>query len=50
MKLSNKLLKTMAEIRPEESLNDNEENKKFINVVSIIYSILLIIFFIEFIL
>lgn len=47
MKLDNKLFNIFP---PEESLNDNYENKKLINVVSITYSILFLIFIIEFIL
>lgn len=47
MKLDGKFFK---EFKPEESLNDNEENKRFINCVSITYSILFIIFVIEYIL
>lgn len=50
MKLDGKLLKAITEIRPEESLNDNEENKRFINWVSITYSILFLLFVIEYIL
>ncbi len=47
MKLDNKLFNTF---KPEESLNDNEQNKRFINFVSITYSILFLIFIIEYIL
>lgn len=43
MKLDGKFFR---EFRPEESLNDNEQNKKLITLVSITYSILFLIFII----
>lgn len=46
MKLDGKLFR---EFRPEESLNDNT-NKKLITWISITYSILFLIFIIEYIL
>jgi hypothetical protein len=47
MKLDGKFFR---EFRPEESLNDNTKNKKLITLISITYSILFLIFIIEYIL
>lgn len=47
MKLDGKFFR---EFRPEESLNDNTNNKKLITLISITYSILFLIFIIEYIL
>jgi len=45
MKLDGKFFR---EFRPEESLNDNKKNKTLITWVSITYSILFLIFIIEY--
>lgn len=43
MKLSNKLLKTMAEIRPEPALNDGLDGEKMQEIMTKIYLFIIVL-------